>query len=116
MGSDQNSEQESAQKITRVLRDFLAPDALDSVRQNAGGLPHFKRAKLTVGDYLARPDQSRRKDGARMQMVGSFPVTFVAILRTQKASLFRAEQKSVELASAVQLGDCCGGKADETII
>ena len=100
--------------ITRALRDYFAPEALDSVcrevvhladsqRRWCTGPLLFRRTSQTTGEYLLRSDLLRQKAEARMQMGGSFPGTFVAASRMQHAPLPRVEQSLVSASARGRL-------------
>ena len=63
-------------KITEVLSDYFAPDAIVSVNQEVVRFSHFKRTTPTTGGYPVRPDSLRRRTESRARVGGLSSETF----------------------------------------
>ena len=75
-----------------AISDYLAPDASDTVYQDAARFFQYKRTAQSPGEYSAKFDLRRRKAESRMQPGGPPPEAFISMLRMQDASLSRSDR------------------------
>ena len=68
--------------IPDLLRDYLAPEAVDSVYQEVARFSKAKRAAQPTDEYPARPDQLRHEAEPRMQVMGVRGLGLSGHLRT----------------------------------
>ena len=60
-GSDQPSELDSATEIMKLLRGYVAPETIGSIRREVALFLHFDRIIYNMGEFLVRLDSSRRR-------------------------------------------------------
>ena len=90
-GSDILGRNGSASKILGILRNWSAPEAAGSVRQQVMRFKRFKRPGQSLGEYIAEYDLRLRKAESGMEMGAGHPGNFVSILRMANAALPRHE-------------------------
>ena len=79
-------------KILEILRNYCAPGAADSIRQQVMRYMRFRRTDQSVGGCIAGRDLPRRKAESKVEMGAGFPGQFVSILRMDDAALSRHEE------------------------
>ena len=72
-GSDFVVNNDGAERIVTILKDYIAPDAADSVDQEVARFLQSKRPGRTMDVHLAEFDLLRRKAESKMQMSGPRP-------------------------------------------
>ena len=108
-GNRELLEPDRAHLAPGVLRDYVAPYALDAVYQHVVRFSGFKRTTQAMDDYLAKLDLLRRMAGKRMLHGGASPKAFFAVLSLRNASLSRADKSVVVGQNAWEFrdrGDC----------
>ena len=61
---------DGAKRISELLRDYFAPEALDSVYQEVVRFSQFGRAAQTTDGFLVRLDLPRKKAASKKQGAG----------------------------------------------
>ena len=74
------------------MRDYLAPDAVDSVNREIARFLQFTRTAPIMGEYLAHFDLLRRKGEPKMQIGGASTDVFASALCIKNASPRRSEK------------------------
>ena len=64
-GGDQPSELDGATEITKLLRGYVAPEVIGSIRREAARFLRFGRIIHYMGEFLARLELSRRRAESR---------------------------------------------------
>ena len=107
---------DGAKRISELLRDYFAPEALDSVYQEVVRFSQFGRAAQTTDGFLVRLDLPHKKAASKKQGGGwAFPEVFASALRMPNASLSRPDGPPVP-ASARKPGYRGGSLADAPLI
>ena len=98
VGRDVIDNSDGAERISRISRERLAPDAIDSIFQNVVKVMYFKRTDQKMDMHVMVFEMLREKAESRMLMRSGFPDAFVPAPRTQNAALSK-NGKTIALAS-----------------
>ena len=71
-GSGFVANNDGAERILSILKDFSAPAAVDSVYEKVASFLQFKRTDETIDVYLLGFDMRRREPESKMHMAGAF--------------------------------------------
>ena len=88
-GSDILGRSDEVAKISDILRNYLAPETFDAVRQQVMRLISFRRTDQSIIGYIVEYDLLRRMAEAKMAMGAGSPKQFASIWRMDKAALSR---------------------------
>ena len=95
LGADELKSDEGADKISGVLRKNLAPDASDAAFRDIVAFFAVRRPHLTLDEYLARFEMSRRRAEARLPDNETFPNIALPPLRLQNAGLTPNQKSTI---------------------
>ena len=90
-GGDILDHSDGVSGILDVLRNCLAPEAVDAIRQQVMRYARCRRADQSIGEYVVEFDLLRRRAESKMEMGAGSPDQFVSILRMDNAALARHE-------------------------
>ena len=97
-GSDILGHGDGVSKISDVLRNYFAPEAVDAIHLQVTRFMRFRRTDQPVDEYIAEFDLFRWKAESRMEIGAGFPEQCASISRKNIAALSRHE-KSLVMAS-----------------
>ena len=97
-GSDIVANDDGADRIHAILRDYLAPEAVESGKLEVVPSLQFKQTDQTMDVYPAEFDWLPRKAESKMHLGGGLPESSLSVLCIRSAALSRKE-KSLESAS-----------------
>ena len=83
---------DGAEQILRILREYFAPDAIDSISQEIVKSMFFERTEQTMDTYIMEFGMLRGEAGSRLLLGPGFPDAFVAALRMRNAALSENEK------------------------
>ena len=100
-GNHKVPELDGAAALLTSLRNYLAPDEMDSAYWDAVNLSHFRKTTQTAGEYSAQFDLLRRKAEGPTQPGGGFPQASGDALCFQNAISPRREKSLVLVMQGV---------------
>ena len=94
-GGDVLGRSDGVTKILEILRNYLAPEAADAIRQQVMRYMRFRQTDQPVGEFPMEDDLARGQAEAKGEMGAGSPDHFASIFRVDNAALPRHEKSLV---------------------
>ena len=89
------AENDGAEHIVETLRQYFAPETVNSIKPEVARLPQFRRKEQTIDGNIVEFYLLQRKGESKMRMGAGLPEAFVSAPRMHSSAPSRHEKSQV---------------------